>query len=61
MKYANLFFYFVICWVSKATFATLVSDLKPDVNCDAVLANGASERAKDPTIVSAVKFDTCIK
>lgn len=55
MKYANIFYYFFICWLSKSTLGVIVSDLKPDVNCDAVLANGASDRAKDPTIVSFLK------
>lgn len=52
MKFANLFFYFFVCWLSKSTFAAIVSDLKPDVNCDAVLASGTADRAKDPSIVS---------
>lgn len=56
MKYVILFHFFSICWLSKSTLATLVSDLKPDVNCDAILASGIADREKDPSIVSQIKL-----
>lgn len=52
MKYAIPFYLLAVCWLSQSTLASFVSDLKPDVNCDAVLASGKADREKDPSIVS---------
>lgn len=56
MKFALLFYFSSICLLSKSTLAAFVSDLKPDVNCDAVLASKAAERKEDPSVVSKLKL-----
>lgn len=37
---------------AKSALTVYVSDLKPDVNCKAILASKERERMKDPSIVS---------
>lgn len=38
--------------LSKSVLAAFVSDLKPDVDCDALLMSKAAEREKDPSVVN---------
>lgn len=40
-----------ICLVSKPSLAAYVTDLKPDVNCPAVLIEKVGERLKNPALV----------
>lgn len=52
MKFAILFHLFFVCLLSKGALTAFVSDLKPDVDCDALLKSKAAERANDPNLVS---------
>lgn len=55
MNPTMLFHLFSISLFAHSALSVLVSDLKPDVNCLALMAQKAEERAKDPTIVSIIK------
>lgn len=52
MKPEILFPVLIILLLSKFSHAVYVDNLKPDVDCDALLASKAAEREKDPTLVS---------
>lgn len=55
MDATTLFYLFSVILLGKSALSVLVSDLKPDVNCLALMAQKAEERTKDPTIVSKIK------
>lgn len=52
----NAIFYICVCisLFSELALSVYVSDLKPDVNCKAILATKERERMKDPSIVSNI-------
>lgn len=54
MNFAMFFHLLSIFMLSNSILAAFVSDLKPDVDCDALLTSKAAEREKDPTVVSAL-------
>lgn len=55
MNSVVLFHFLSIFMLTQLSLAAFVSDLKPDVDCDALLKSKAAEREKDPSVVSKTK------